>query len=470
MKKIVYILLFTVIPFTFVDGQKIWSLQNCIDYALANNIQVKQQQLNEQLAKISYNQSKLSLAPNLNGDASHAYNNGKTIDMYTNSFATSTVQSDNFYLSSSVTLFNGFQLLNTMKQNKINLQASQFDLDKMMNDISLNLATAYLQILYNIEILNNAKNQLDITNQQVKRTQVLFDAGTVAKGTLLTIEAQAATDELSVVNAQNNLDLSYLTLTQMLDLASTENFAIEIPKLNIDIESSVLTLPDQIYAIASAKQPEIKSAELKVQSNEIGLALARGLRSPSLSLRGSLGTGFSGASTRLKDNTPSGYYPIGLTSSNEVVYAPSYDYEKIPFNDQINDNVNNTISFNLTIPLFNNWQTNATIGKAKIAIQNANYSLQTAKSTLLKSIQQAYADALAAQNKYRSSRKSVEALNEAYKYAEQKFDVGLLNSTDYNDAKNKLAEAESNLTQAKYEYVFRLKILDFYMGKPIELK
>jgi len=470
MKKIVYILLFTVIPFTFVDGQKIWSLQNCIDYALANNIQVKQQQLNEQLAKISYNQSKLSLAPNLNGDASHAYNNGKTIDMYTNSFATSTVQSDNFYLSSSVTLFNGFQLLNTMKQNKINLQASQFDLDKMMNDISLNLATAYLQILYNIEILNNAKNQLDITNQQVKRTQVLFDAGTVAKGTLLTIEAQAATDELSVVNAQNNLDLSYLTLTQMLDLASTENFAIEIPKLNLDIESSVLTLPEQIYAIASAKQPEIKSAELRVQSNEIGLAIARGLRSPSLSLRGSLGTGFSGASTRLKDNTPSGYYPIGATSSGELVYAPSYDYEKIPFNDQINNNINKTISFNLTIPIFNNWQTNATISKAKIAIQNANYSLQTAKNTLLKSIQQAYADALAARNKYKSSRKSVDALNEAYKYAEQKFDVGLLNSTDYNDAKNKLAEAESNLTQAKYEYVFRLKILDFYMGKPIELK
>ena len=474
MKKIFFILFIAFIPFTIVNAQKVWSLQNCIDYALANNIQVKQQQLNEQLAKVSLTQSKLGLVPNLNGDVSHAYNYGKTIDMYTNEFASSTVQSDNFYITSSVTLFSGFQLLNTIKQNRIDLQASKFDLEKMMNDISLNLATAYLQILYNIEILNNAKNQLTVTNQQVKRTQELFNAGTVAKGTLLTLEAQAATEEFSVVTAQNYLDLSYLTLTQMLDLPSTNNFAIEIPKLDLNIESSVLTLPEQIYAIASSKQPEIKSAELKVQSNEIGLSIARGMRSPALSLRVTYGTGFSGASKKIKGYQMNGLDTIGFTAESFPVYvvAPGItpQYENIPFKDQINDNVNKSISFNLSIPIFNGWQTNTAISKAKIAIQNAEYSLQTAKSTLLKNIQQAYADALAAQNKYKSSKKSVEALNESYKYAEQKFDVGLLNTTDYNDAKNKLAEAESNLLQAKYEYVFRLKVLDFYMGKPIELK
>ena len=475
MKKIFFLFIALVFaPNAFVKAQKVWSLKNCIDYAIANNIQVKQQQLGEQIAKISLTQSKLSLVPNLNGDASHAYNNGKTIDMYTNQFATSTVQSDNFYLSSSVTLFNGFQLLNTVKQNKINLQASEFDLEKMTNDISLNLSTAYLQILYNIELLKIANNQLAITNQQVKRTHELFDAGTVAKGTLLTIEAQSATDELNVVNAKNNLDLSYLTLTQMLDITSTDSFAIEVPKLDMAIESTILATPDQIYSIASGKQPEIKSAELKVQSNEIGLAIARGMRSPNLSLRLNYGTGFSGASKKVNGYQSNGMDTIGYTSGLSPLYvlAPNISpkYGDIPFKQQLNDNVNKSISLNLTIPIFNNWQVNANISKAKIAIENANLSLQLAQNTLLKSIQQAYADALASQNKYKASKKSVDALTEAYKYAEQKFDVGLLNTTEYNDAKNKLAEAESNRLQAKFEYVFRLKILDFYMGKPIELK
>jgi outer membrane protein len=471
MKRIFLIFLISLIPFYAVNAQKVWSLQNCIDYALANNIQIKQQQLSEQLAKITLNQSKIGLIPSVNGAASHAYNYGKTIDMYTNDFASSTVQSDNFYLSSNVTLFSGFQLLNTIKQNKIDLQASQFDLEKMMNDISLNLATAYLQILYNIEILNNAESQLDITNQQVKRTQKLYDAGTVAKGTLLTLEAQAATEELSVVNAQNSLDLSYLTLTQMLDLTTTDSFDIEIPKLELALESAELTAPDQIFAFAYAKQPEIKSAELKVRSNEIGLSIARGMRSPSLSLRFSYGTGYSGASDKYTSSF-GGYEPSGFTSGGDTVYSPYFETtkEKIPFDDQIKDNVNKSISFNLSVPLFNGWQTNAAISKSKIAIQNAEYSLQTTKNTLYKTIQQAYADALAALNKYKSSRKSVEALKESFKYTEQKFDVGLVNTTDYNDAKNKLAESQSNLLQAKYEYVFRLKILDFYMGKPIELK
>jgi outer membrane protein len=475
MKKIFIIILTIFIPFAFANAQKTWTLQNCIDYALANNIQVKQQMLSEQLAKINLFESKAGLLPNLNAAASHAYNYGKTVDMYTNAFASAKVQSDNFYLSSSVTLFSGFQLLNSVKQNRIDLQASQYDLEKMMNDISLNISTAYLQILYDIEILNNAESQVDITNQQVKRNEKLVIAGSLAKGVLLTLEAQAATEDLAVVNAQNNLDLAYLTLTQMLDITSTDSFDIDVPKLMIPADSSLLTKPAAIYAIAMSVQPDIKSAELKVKSAEIGLSIAHGMRSPSLSLRGSYGTGYSGASKRLS-GTPqlTGLDTIGFTSEVIPAYVVSphfsYQTETIPFGDQIKDNVNKSISFSLTVPIFDGWKTNATISKAKIAIQNAEYTLQTTKNTLYKSIQQAYADAVAALNKYKSSQKSVDALKEAFKYSEQKFNVGLLNITDYNDAKNKLAEAESNLLQAKYEYVFRLKILDFYMGKPIELK
>jgi outer membrane protein len=471
-----FILLITVIfTASFSNAQKTWSLQDCIDYALANNIQIKQQQLSEQLAKVNLFQSKASLFPSLNANASHAYNYGKTIDMYTNSFATERVQSDNFYISSSVTLFSGFQLLNTVKQNKIDLQASQYDLDKMMNDISLNLATAYLQILYCDELLTIADNQLAVTEKQVARTQKLVDAGTVSKGTLLTLQAQKSTEELSVVTAQNNLDIAYLTLTQMLDLPSSDSFQIQVPTITAPAVSTVLLTPDQIYAFASGIQPEIKSAELKLKSSELGLAIAHGLRYPTLSLRGSYGTGFSGASKQIAGIPQvTGLDTIGFTSEMVPAYVVSphfsYQTETIPFNDQINDNINKSISFSLYIPIFNGWQANATATKAKIAIQNAEYTLITTKNTLYKSIQQAYADALAALNKYNSSSKSVEAYKESFKYAEQKFEVGMLNSTEYDDAKNKLAEAESSLLQSKYEYVFRLKILDFYMGKPIELK
>lgn len=456
------------------NAQKTWSLQDCIDYALANNIQVKQQQLSEQLAKVNLLQSKTSLFPTLNANASHAYNYGKTIDMYTNSFATERVQSDNFYISSSVTLFSGFQLLNTVKQNKIDLQASQYDLDKMMNDISLSLATAYLQILYCDELLGIAENQLAVTEKQVARTEKLVNAGTVSKGTLLTLQAQQSTEELSIVTAQNNLDIAYLTLTQMLDLPSADSFYIQVPTITIPAESNVLLTPDQIYTFAYGTQPEIKSAELKLKSSELSLAIAHGLRSPTISLRGSYGSGFSGASQRLKGIEYSGIDTIGYTfeTTPVAVGAPSFSYlyEQIPFSDQINDNINKSISFSLYIPIFNGWQANATVTKAKIAIQNAEYTLITTKNTLYKSIQQAYADALAALNKYNSSLKSVDAYKESFKYAEQKFEVGMLNSTEYDDAKNKLAEVESTLLQAKYEYVFRIKILDFYMGKPIELK
>lgn len=210
MKRTIIIFSLIITSSIFTNAQKTWTLQACIDYALANNIQIKQQELSEQLAKVNLLQSKTSLFPSLNANVSHAYNYGKTIDMYTNNFATERVQSDNFYVSSSVTLFSGFQLLNTVKQNKIDLQVSQYDLDKMMDDISLNLATAYLQILYCKELLGIADNQLSVTEKQVARTEKMVDAGTVSKGTLLTLQAQQSTEELSVVTAQNNLDLAYL--------------------------------------------------------------------------------------------------------------------------------------------------------------------------------------------------------------------------------------------------------------------
>ena len=455
-----------------VFSQKIWTLEDCISHALENNIQVKQQQLNTAVSKLQYNQSIAELFPSVNATANHVYNNGQTVDMYTNTFASQTVQSNNFYLSSNVVLFSGLRLLNGLKQKQYDFLASSYDLEKMKNDISLTIATAYLQILYNLELLETSKNQLELSLQQVKRTEALFTVGTVAKGTLLQMEAQAAADELQVVTAQNQLDLSYLSLVQFLDLQTTQGFDIEKPVFSVP-ETSLLAQPvDEIYEKACSIQPDIKSAEMKVQSAKKGLQISRGMMSPSLMLSGSYGTGYSGASKNIADISLSGYETIGATESGELVYGPTFDYsyEKVKFWDQLENNLNSSVGLSINIPIFNKWQTNTMIGTSKIAVSSAELSLQNTKNQLLKTIQQAYADARGALNKYHASLKSVEALNESFNYTQQKFDAGLVNSLDYNDAKNKLATANSELLKAKYEYVFRIKVIDFYQGKPLTLK
>jgi outer membrane protein len=457
------------INFQLIQGQKLWTLEDCINYAKENNLNIKQQQLNIKLAEKNLLQSYTNLLPNINGFSTHGYNYGLTIDRYTNEFAKARVQSDNFYLSSSLTIFNGLQNQNTIIKNRADLMSTKYDTDKLMNDVSMNIAAAYVQILYNIEILNSAKSQIEDTKQQVERDQKLYEAGTIAKNNLLAMEAQAATDELSVVNAQNSLDISYLTLKQMLDLSSEESFDIVKPQFEITGEELLKEKPEEIYKIALTNQPDVKSGELKLLSSNKALSIARGMRSPLLSLQGSAGTGYSGEAVTSryigKDTIPIGYTANDKTIVNTVV--DSYSIEKTSFNKQLNDNVNKSIGLNLTIPILNGFQTDIGISKSKIAIQNAQYSLQIIKLNLNKTIEQAYADAKGAFIKYNATKKSLDALEESYKYAQEKYNVGMLNFVDYNDAKAKYIKAISELVQAKYYYLYRIKVLDFYKGKPL---
>ncbi len=450
----------------------LWTLEDCIKHAWTNNIQVKQQQLSNQLSKYQYNQSIAALLPNVNGNVTHVYNYGQTLDMYTNQFASNQVQSNNFALSSNVVVFSGLQLLNTMKQKKLDFLASSYDLEQMKNDIALTIATSYLQVLYNMEMLDVARGQVDITSQQVERTRKLVNAGTLAKGSLLTLEAQQAAEELSVVNAENQLNLSLLTLAQMLDLPSTEGFAIVKPELLMPDASALLVSPSDIYKVSLGMQPGIQSAQIKVKSAQKGLSIAYGSLSPSISLNGSWGTGYSGASKEITGMTLGEPTQIGYTATTlEPVYGPTFDYtyQTKPFGDQIKANENKSIGLYLSVPIFNRWQVQTGISSAKVQVKMAELNLQNTQNNLNKTIQQAHADAVAALNRYRASEKSVTAYEEAFKYTQQKYDVGLLNSIDYNDAKNKLAKSRSELLQAKYEYVFRLKVLDFYQGKPLNM-
>ena len=268
------------------------TLEQCIDFALKNNIQVKQSELNTELSQINLTQSEVNILPSLNGNASHSYNTGNTVDRFTNQFHSETVLSQNFSLSSDVTIFNGLQTINTIKQNNYNLKASRLDVDKMKNDISLSIANAYLQILFNYEIVDNARNQIGLTLAQVERTKKLLDVGSAAKGTLLDIQAQLASEELNLTNAQNQLDLSFLSLSQLMNQPSADGLSIAKPELTVStdllLESSVI----QIYNTALSNLPEIKSAEFKVKSANKAIDVAFGGLSPRLTFNATYGTGY----------------------------------------------------------------------------------------------------------------------------------------------------------------------------------
>jgi outer membrane protein len=453
------------------DTPKVWTLEDCINYALDHNLDIKKQILSVEANKKQLLQSRLNLLPDLNANATNVWNFGQTIDMYTNTFATSTVRSNNFYLQSNATLFSGLTKVNTIKQNSINLLASQYDLDVLKNSISLAVAGYFLDMLLNVELLDVAKNQIEITKGQVSRMEKLVEAGSSAKGDLLNIQAQEAAESLSVIQAENRVIISRLSLQQLIDLPVSPDFRIEKPLLKPVEESKGLLTPEQVFNFAVEKRPEIKSADLRVQSAQKSLALARGVLSPTLSFGGSWGTGYSGASEEV-ESTVYKKEVIGVTNTTgDTVfgYYPSNTYKNKPFSKQITDNNNKSLGFYLRIPIFNGWSGRTNISLAKIQRDKAEIDLEIQKRDLRKNIEQAYTDASASLQQYNASLQKVAAQEESFKYTQQKFDVGMMTSFDYNNSKKDLTKAESDLLQSKYDFIFKTTILDFYMGKPISI-
>ncbi|MFC2136779.1 TolC family protein [Bacteroidota bacterium] len=450
-----------------------WSLERCVQYALENNIQIKQQELNAEYNNNKLTQSKYGLLPDLNLGASHGYSFGRALDETTYEFTDNeTVRSNNVGIRSSVTLFSGFQNINTIKQNEFDLQASLKDVEQIKNNVSLTIASAFLNILFNEELVTISYEQLELTKQQVERTEKLLEAGSVARGRLLEIQAQAASEELRLINAQNQLDISYLTLIQLLELDSVADFQIDFPSnLSIDQQNTELLSIDAVYNQSLTALPQIKSAEFRLKSAEKGLDIAKGMRYPSLSFNGTYGSVYSSIRSRQTGLGLSDPIDIGNTQSGEIVFGstPIPILEDYPFMDQMNDNISTTLTFNLSIPVFNKYMVKNNVDNAKIGILNSQLELENQKNILYKDIQQAYANAIAAFKKYQATEKALTAMEESFRYTQEKYEVGLVNTVDYNAAKNQLAQTESDLLQAKYEYIFKTKILDFYRGIPIKL-
>lgn len=422
--------------------QQIWSLEECVKYAIDHNIQIKQQTIQTKVQKNSLDQSKLNLLPTISGQASHDYSFGRALDQNTYTFYNQTVLQDYFYLGGRTDLFNGLQNLNTIQRNKYELLAGEQDLQKIRDNVSLNVALAYLQILLNKELVTANENQLNITLQQIEKTKKLVDAGSVARGNLLQIEAQAAQEELSLITMKNQLETSYLNLTQLLEIESPAGFEIVVPEIQVEQNSVITGNIDEIYNLAAQTRPEIKSSELKLTASEYDLKIARGARSPSISLSHTFGTRYS----YIKDMP-------GLQS----------------FEDQLKNNKNYGLGVSLSIPVLNGWQVNKNISNSKLAVESSQYSLEGTKKQLYKDIQQAYTDAVAALKKYNASLKAVSSSEESFRYTEQKFNVGMITPVDYNASKTQLLNAQSDMSQAKYEFIFKTKVLDFYKGLPLNL-
>ena len=453
-------------------AQQAWSLEKCIQYAMENNIQIKQSVLNTEYNENLLKQSKLGQIPNLNANSNYAYSWGRTLDETTYKYTDDQqINSINVGLNSSLNLFNGLQVRNTILQNELNLMASYEDVEKIKNDISLNIAAAYLSIMFNQELLTVTLSQLEITGQQVTRTQKMVDAGKLARGNLLELEAQYAAEELNLVNAENQLSISLLNLQQILDLPIDTAFDVVIPVLADPDENPLVINAVEVYRIAEQEMPEIKGAELVRESSEQGLKIAKGSRSPQLYLSANFNSGFSDARELVVGTGDPRQVLIGETASGESVFS----YPQVPifgaysFFEQMRDNTSAGVGLGLSIPIFNGWQVNTSVANARLALENSSLDLQNKRLTLYATIQQAYADALAALKKFNASEQALISMEESFKYTEKKFEVGLVNTVDYNMSKNQLTATQSELLQAKYDYIFRIKILNFYKGEPITL-
>ncbi|WP_303920837.1 TolC family protein [Draconibacterium sediminis] len=426
-----------------LQAQNEWDLQTCFDYAIQNNLQVKRQEINTRYNETLVKQAKDDKLPNLNGQVSNDFSFGRSLT-YDNTYDNINSASVAGGLNTSMTLFNGMTLSNTVKMRELDLQATLADLQKTKDDIMLAIAAEYLEILFAQEVQLVAEATIEVTKQQINRTRQLVDAGSEARGALLEIEAQLAREELDLVNAQNRVQLAYLNLYQFLELPMAESFKIKEPVLpEVQANLTMINAYD-VFRNAINVRPEIKAAQLRVESAMKQLEIAKGYRYPSLS--------------------------FGANYYNQ--YNNQYrDFEgnRIDLGEQLKNNSRSSLGLTLSIPIFNRFQVKNNISNSEFQIADYEYQLQQNRNVLRRDIEQVYTNALAAFNRYISTDKAVASMKEAFRYTEEKFNVGMINSVEYNQSKTNLTNAQSDLIQAKYEYIFRTKILDFYNGVAITL-
>ncbi len=460
----------------FIDGvalgqTPIYDLQQCIEMARTKNPTVLQARLGLQINQIQLDQSKANRNPVVNSSANHNYNFGRSIDVGTNQFVTRKIQSNNFSITSAVTLFNGYQLQNLVKQNNVQLAVGKKDLEVINNNISLAVANAYLQILLAEEQLQTTIKQKEITEAQLLRAKLLYEAGKMSRSSVVNIEAQLAGDDLAIVLSQNNVRSGYAQLTTLIQAENYSSFLIDKPNINAERSLTVSEITE-VLEKAQSQMPEVEREKLKMQTAMLGMKISKGAYYPKLSLIAGLNTVYSESrieyvNQRLNEKR------VGYTEvSREYVLAPFYEYDtKVsPFGTQLKDNFGQNISLSLSVPIYNNSRV-----KNNVKISTMNYEiskmlLDNTLSQLKNDVIQAYANWESAKARFTSSLQNEKAQKLNFDFTKERFDAGLLNSVELLNAKNLWSTAQGNTIQARYELVFRRVILDFYKGIPLSLQ
>lgn len=416
-----------------------WSLDDCIDYAQRNNIDVQQRTLNVEQGSVDLSTARFSRLPDVNASVGYNASFGRSTGD-DNTYKTQTLQTGSFDVSASLPIFEGLRINRTIKGRKLDLAAAVQDLERVREDVAVNVMTLYLQVLFNRELLGVAERQLELSTQQAARSREQVAAGKQPESAFYESEALRANDELTLTQARNDLQLALLDLSQALNRESAAGFDVVVPVLDsLSMEAlHRLGTPEEVYAYASVYRPHIRAERLRLESSENAVRTARSALYPSLSLRGGYGTGV-------------------YSSMNENFWP------------QFRRNSNEFVGVSLNIPIFNRRATRNNIRSAQIAARGQQLALTNAERSLRKEIEQAWYNADAAYGKFRSAEAAVASARVAFAYEEQKAAAGRSTVFDFNDAKTRMEKAESELIQAKYEFVFRSKILDYYRGEPLRL-
>ena len=420
-----------------VNAQQQWSLKQCCDYAVEHNITIKQQENQCRQQEIQLSNAKNQRLPDLSGSAGQNFSFGCGLTAE-NTYTNTNTSSTSFSLGTSVPLFTGFQIPNNIKLNQLNLQAATQDLEKAKNDIRTQVAQAYVQILYNLEMADVAHRQISIDSAQVARLQALLNIGRASEAELAQQKATMAQSLLTATQADNNLQLAILAMTQLLELPTPEGFSVVRPEVGSEGGKTIVT-PDEIYAEALTTKPEVQAQQLRLRATENSIKIAQ-----------------------------SGYYPtLSFSAGLGSNYYKTSGFKADGFANQIKNNFSQYLGFNLSIPIFNRFQTRNSVRSAKIDRENQTLQLDNTKKALYKEIQQVYYNTVAASQKLQSSRQASQSSETAFRLTQAKYEQGKATITEFNEAKNNYLKSSSDLTQARYEYLYQQALILFYRGQEL---
>jgi outer membrane protein len=418
--------------------QRLWNLRECCDYAVEHNINIKQRENNREQRELQLSTAKNSRLPDLNASASESFSFGRGLTL-DNTYTNRSTSSTSFSLGTTVPLFTGFKIPNQIKLNQLNLEAATKDLEKAKNDIRTQVAQAYVQILYDMEIADVAKRQIEIDSQQVARLEAFVNNGKASMAQLSQQQSTLAQAHLTATQAENNLQLAILALTQLLEFPSPEGFSVVRPQVEHIAILSQLPSPEAIYQEALGLKPEVQAEQLRLTAAERNIDIAKSANYPTLNFSAGLQTNY--------------YKTNGMKADG--------------FASQLKNNFSQYIGLNLSIPIFNRFQTRNSVRSAKIDRENQLLQLENVKKTLYKEIQQVYYNAVAADSKYHSSETAAQSSKDAFTLTQAKYENGKATITEFNEAKNNYLKAESDLVQARYEYLYQNALLDFYRGRDL---